>query len=155
MRSTDVAAAKARAHKLRGAAGSLVLNGIVQATQELEQCLASGANPDPAYAALQTAFDEALLEIQAYAGSDAGDAQDPQPPAQTDPARLRALLQDALLKLEEDSPSVVEPVLADLTTLLGAADLLPLRSSLENYQFDACKRAVKALAARHHLSLET
>jgi CheY-like chemotaxis protein len=155
MRSGDVVAAKARAHKLRGAAGSLVLGGIVQATQELEQCLASGANPDPAYAGLQGAFDVALAQIQVYAGSDPGDTQDAPPPGLTDPARLRALLQSALLKLEEDSPSLVEPVLADLTAMLGVADLMALRSALENYQFDACKREVRALAARHHITLET
>jgi PAS domain S-box-containing protein len=155
LRNGDLPAAKALAHKLRGAAGSLVLQGIVQATQALEHCQVNQLPPEAAYAALQKAFDVALLQIEAYAGAEPATVEDSAAAALTDPTRLQQLLRLALLRLEEDSPSAVEPVLAEITALLGVSDLLPLRNALESYQFEACKRAVRALAERHQLALES
>jgi CheY-like chemotaxis protein len=154
LRNGDLPATKALAHKLRGAAGSLVLQGIVQATQALEHGLTSDLPLDAAYADLQKAFDMALLQIEAYAGAEPATVQGSASAALVDPTQLQQLLRLALLRLEEDSPSAVEPVLAELTAVLGGSDLLPLRNALESYQFEACKRAVHALAQRHQLLLE-
>jgi HPt (histidine-containing phosphotransfer) domain-containing protein len=160
MRASASAAAKARAHKLRGAAGSLVLDGIAHAAQVLEHCLGSASNPQAAYATLQQELDVALAQIQAYAGAEpqlAPSAQGPAVPhlAPTERDRLRQLLQRALQRLDDDTPAAVEPVLAELADVLPHAALAPLRSALENYAFDAGKRAVHTLATQHQLQLET
>ncbi len=154
MRNMDPVAAKAHAHKLRGAAGSLVLDGLVQACRALEQCLTCGVPSQDAYALLQQALDGTVAQIHVYAGVEPQCA-DAASPATIDRNLLRPLLLLALQRLEEDSPAAVEPVLADLATLLPAAELLALRGALESYAFDACKLAVRFLARQHHIQLET
>ena len=61
MQGSERAHARARAHKLRGAAGSLVLEGIFQAAKALEYSLAGGLPVEGAYAALQQALDRPYL----------------------------------------------------------------------------------------------
>lgn len=156
MRKLDPLAAKVQAHKLRGAAGSLVLDGVVQASLVLEHCLATGTDTQDAYAALQRAMQGALAQIEVYAGLESQCADiAPALRAPLDRKRLRPLLLLALQRLEEDSPAAVEPVLEDLAALLPAVELLALRGALESYAFDACKLALRFLARQHHIQLET
>ena len=150
MQGSERAHARARAHKLRGAAGSLVLEGIFQAAKALEYSLAGGLPVEGAYTALQQALDDALLQIQAYAGEE----PESEPATPADRERLRQVLQLALQRLEEDSPSAVEPVLVELATLLPAPDLRALRDALESFAFEAGKGAVRLLAEQHRIELE-
>jgi HPt (histidine-containing phosphotransfer) domain-containing protein len=71
MRPLAPDAVRSRAHKLRGAASSLVLEPLVEATRALEDCLAAGQDPQAALDALQLTLDQAMARIQAYAGGDA------------------------------------------------------------------------------------
>ena len=60
-------AAQALAHKLRGSAGNLALDGVASAAAELEQALNEGGDPTDCLAGLRSTMDTALKSIDRYA----------------------------------------------------------------------------------------
>ena len=60
-------AAQALAHKLRGSAGNLALDGGASAAAELEQALNEGGDPTDCLAGLRSTMDTALKSIDRYA----------------------------------------------------------------------------------------
>ena len=151
MRNSSLAQAKAQAHKLRGAAGSLALERLAYASQLLEAALDAGHGFEAAYLELQSTLNTTLEHIQLYAGA-AVNAPEPGPRLM-DPVEVLRLLREATRRLEDDSPGQVEPVFNLLDKMVASGDMALLRRTLENFDFDACKTAVVALAAKLELQL--
>jgi len=144
--------AKAQVHKLRGAAGSLVLPGIANAAADLESALKTDLPTSQPLDALKTAMLSTFAEIKLYISQET-DVQTEQIHSVSSTG-LRTLLQQALIALDEDSPANVEPLLKDIRASVSAQDLAPLQEALENFDFRACKMAIRALARKYNVKLE-
>jgi HPt (histidine-containing phosphotransfer) domain-containing protein len=153
MRAADAVTARAQAHKLVGAAGSMVLADIAAAARSLHQTLTLGQAPEQDFIALQTAFDQAQGPILRYLAETS-----PAPAGektQASGAELARLLKEVLVALEEDTPLAVEPVLEKLAKLLAADHVAPLQRALQDFNFSLCKNEVRTLAGKINVQLDS
>jgi len=144
--------AKAQVHKLRGAAGSLVLTGVANAAIDLEYALKANFPTSLPLDALKTALLNTFAEIRLYTNQET-DVQ-PEPIQRVPSTRLSTLFHKMLIALDEDSPDNVEPLLKDIRASVSAQDLVPLQEALANFDFRTCKLAVRALARKYNVKLE-
>jgi hypothetical protein len=141
----------ALAHKLKGAAGSLALDGVAAGAGAVDQRLRAGQAADAALAGLQAALATALDTIVQFAP--------PVPstpvaePVALDPGAMAALLGQMLAACDTDSPSAVRPVLAALTRVAPPATLQSLQTAVEAFDFRGAEAATRSLAAALNLSL--
>ncbi|WP_051228865.1 hybrid sensor histidine kinase/response regulator [Paludibacterium yongneupense] len=136
----DVAAARALAHKLKGAAGNLALNAVAQAAGELELAFGRGEATETPSWTLAAALAEVCDSIARLSGQ----AEAPPPPAVTTPP-LANLLRDLQTALDSDSPERIDPALAPLHAVLAPASLASLRSRIDNFDYRGAEAVVAAL----------
>lgn len=152
LRGAASSTVRAQAHKLRGAAGSLVLTGISTAAADLENATKADLPTTQALDVLKTTMFGTFAEIKLYIG-DETDVQ-PDPVQIVSTVALRATFHKTLLALDEDSPTNVEPLLKEIRASVSAEDLVQLQEALANFDFGACKTAVYALAKKYDIKLE-
>jgi CheY-like chemotaxis protein len=140
------AQAIALAHKLKGVAGNLGLDGVMQAAVATHEVLHTGGPATPDLAVLQVAMDTALAAIRRYVGDEPEAAVEVEPEMPADPQRLAPLMAALLEAWERDDPDAVTPVLAELAGLLPGSRLAPLRAAVQDYDFPGGKAATRVLA---------
>ena len=143
---------RAQAHKLRGAAGSLVLSALSAAAAELENASNADLPTAQAIDALNTVMTITFDEIKLYIGEET-DVQ-PDPVQIISPVTLSATFHKTLVALDEDSPTNVEPLLKEIRASVSAQDMVPLQEALASFDFETCKTAVRALAKKCNVKLE-
>jgi PAS domain S-box-containing protein len=152
LRGTTSATIKAQAHKLRGAAGSLVLSALSAAAAELENASNADLPTAQAIDVLNTVMTVTFDEIKLYIGEET-DVQ-PDPVQVISAAGLSATFRKTLVALDEDSPTNVEPLLEEIRASVSAEDMVPLQEALASFDFETCKTAVRALARKCNVKLE-
>lgn len=152
LRDAPSSSVRAQAHKLRGAAGSLVLPGIVSAAAELENASKADLPTIQPLDALDAAMLATFAEIKLYIGEETDVQPDPVQTVST--ATLSATFRKVLVALDEDSPANVEPLLKVICTSVSAEDMVPVQEALANFDFEACKTAIRTLARKYNVKLE-
>jgi PAS domain S-box-containing protein len=152
LRDAPSSSVKAQAHKLRGAAGSLILPGIVSAAAELENASKADLPTIQALDALDAALLATFAEIELYIGEESDVQPDPVQTVST--ATLSATFRKVLVALDEDSPTNVEPLLKVICTSVSAENMVPVQETLANFDFEACKTAVRTLARKYNVKFE-
>lgn len=140
------------AHKLKGVAGNLALESLAAAVGALERRLKTNVDATAELAALQTALNGAIAAIDRYA------PMQPKSESQNTesevPGEIATLLRSVLQALDADDPGVVEPLLLKLDSLLPAAQLTPIRTAVEDFDFRGGEAAASALAQRLGIDLK-
>jgi hypothetical protein len=152
LRDAPPSTVRAQAHKLRGAAGSLVLSDIAVAAAELEHAAKADLPTTQPLDALDAVILATFAEIKLYTGEESDVQPDPVQTVST--ATLSATFRKTLLALDEDSPTNVEPLLKVIRTSVSAEDMVPLQEALTNFDFEACKTEVRALARKYNIKCE-
>ncbi len=146
--------ARAQAHKLRGAAGSVALLRLSADAGVLEQTLRAAGNPGAALHILEECMRDTRAAIEDYLAREAAPHPVAPPTAPTasggDTRKLLKALFDAL---EQDDPGAAEPLLNALSALLPAERLRILGEQVADFDFRAAQGNVAALLA-DHLSYE-
>lgn len=146
------AEARALAHRLRGVAANLALRDVAAAASELEHELQAGTVLPASTTRLQSATDAALGSIERYA------ALAPAKPISgariEDPAQAARLLRRALRACDSDNPDEIERLLDLLAPLLSRAQLAPLRTAVENFDFRGSEALVRKLLAEFGMPME-
>jgi len=151
------------AHKLKGAAGILALTGVTDAASTIDMALCSNTNevgaPEvrAALLSLQDALAIALVSIADYAADD-----DLLPTESTASTAATAtansetpyLLKQVLQALNADDPSVVEPLLKELSSQLPPEQIAALMSAVDNFDFRSGEAATRRIAANLGVILE-
>ena len=148
----DRAGAAALLHKLKGAAGSLVLAQISTIARDMEGALARGDGLEAEQPRLQAALDEVLAAIDQLAPRLA--EAHPAPGASVDLGTMGPLLHSLLSALDTDSPDAAEALITRLAGSIPAPDLAGLRDHLNAYDFRGAETAVRQLATAIGVSLE-
>lgn len=150
----DAAAARAMAHKLKGAAGNLALTDVAREAGAIDQLLKSGTVEPVSVAALQQALDTAMVSISAFVGET--------PSTETRQNTFHAVnvtltlpvLHRLMQALNTDNPDDAEPVLRELGTLVSASDLEVVQTALDNFDFRGAEEATRKMCASLGLTLE-
>jgi CheY-like chemotaxis protein/HPt (histidine-containing phosphotransfer) domain-containing protein len=127
----DVDTAAARAHKLKGASGSLALLGVMHAAERLETQLKSGADIDLALHALLSAFAAAGQQIETLVRDEPAEVR----PVQRDDADDEQLIDALLVALDSDAPDLIEPALAKLRDRLPREQFDVLQALIDQFDF--------------------
>ena len=93
-----------------------------------------------------------FAEIKLYIGEES-DVQ-PNSVQTVSTATLSAIFRKVLVALDEDSPVNVEPSLKVICTSVSAEDMVPLQEAMANFDFEACKTEVRALARKYNIKCE-
>lgn len=102
--------------------------------------------------ALDAAILATFAEIKLYIGEETDVQPDPVQTVST--ATLSTTFRETLLALDEDSPTHVEPLPKEIDTSVSAEDMVPLQEALANFDFEACKTEVRALARKYNIKCE-
>jgi len=133
----DTDAVAALAHKLQGSAASLALDKIYLNSQHVEKALANPTLLVGAAEALQQAIDEVAgsvsdwLAITAESSEIAPDHRS----NQNNKNVVKALLENLLKVLDEDTPANAKPLISKLETLLDTQVLEEIKASILNFDF--------------------
>ena len=147
----DPVAAKALAHKLKGAAGNLALTDVARFAG-LVEAIDTGANAGPALDQLQSALDTAAASIAVFTAEAAQPARDASVALDRD--QVRSLLAELLRALDTDSPDHAEPILATLESLLGSDAVVAVRACVEGFDFREAEAQVREVAKDMDLDLD-
>jgi PAS domain S-box-containing protein len=150
----DDGAARALAHKLKGAAANLALTDVARLAGAIDQKLKAGVTAADLLPHLQKAMAVALSSIDRYAPPMPDVAQ---PLLHLDPARtaqLASLLPALLRALDADNPDAAEPLVNELVTLVAPEHLLLLRDTLSDFDFRGAQAATRQLGESLGMALE-
>ena len=141
----DQKGAAALLHKMKGAAGSLVLTEIAEIASRMEQALARNEDLAAESRRLQGALDRTLAAIHQLAQP----AIEPAPSitAPIDPERVGPLLDALLRALDTDNPDRAEELLVELAALVPAERISGLSIHLDGFDFRGAETFVRRLAA--------
>ena len=146
LRQGDTAQAQALAHKLKGAAGNMALKDLARQAGSVVQALHGGSDAGAAIDQLQEALEVALATIRTVAPSPENlPPQGNFVPAQA--AHPLELLDTLLQAWDTHSSSTVRQALSALDTQLPPAQLAPLHTALDNYDFLSGATNTRALIA--------
>ena len=135
-------------HKLKGSAGNLALPELTRTAGSLERRLMEGGDPSAELTPLQAAFACAFRSIAAFlADADANEAPVAIAPQPADKVRVKSLLDELLGALDRDNPDLAAPVFEQLDGLLPTARLVPMRESVEDFDFRRAEQMVRDLVA--------
>ncbi len=147
------------AHKLKGAAGSLCMDPLVEMAS-----IAQRLGDEPLDRAQVVADLEACLQatITALNGllETAETADKPAEETVTElsgdynTAQVQVLIGEAIVLLDHDNPMDVMPVLSELSALLGLDLLKPVHDALDDFEFRQAETCLRALALQLQIDLE-
>ena len=152
LRRRTRAEAAALAHKLKGAAGSLALEGVSDCAGEVDRRLRADQDPSAALAGLQAAVATALTSIAQFAPPPATPSADGSSEI-LDPQGMALLLGQMVAACDTDSLSAVRPALAALVKVAPPASLEAIQAALENFDFRGAEAATRRLAETLDISL--
>jgi PAS domain S-box-containing protein len=145
----DAVAAKALAHKLKGAAGTLGLHSIVGCCIEVETAIADAADWQTPANHLQLAIDAAATDL---------DAQTPAGKPENIPntdytlkykhTELITLFEKLGLALSFNNPGQAEPILNALANSLGSEPLAAIKEKILAFDFRNAEQLTHALLAK-------
>ena len=141
----DRKGAAALLHKMKGAAGSLVLTEIAAIAGRMEGALARDEDLVAESHQLRDALDRTLAAIGQLARPPAEPARPAEAPI--DPDRAGPLLDAMLRALDTDSPDRAEELLVELAPLLPTERISELSVCLEAFDFRAAETVVHRLVA--------
>ncbi len=141
------------AHKLKGVAGNLALVEVAVAAAEADRVLKVFGPVADAAAALQAALDVVLPSIEQYAPMATTDQATP-PPLSSSQAELSHLLLKIIKAFNEDNPTIVEPLIAELSHYVISEHTDTLKRAVENFDFRAGESATRDIARQLGVPLE-
>ncbi|MEQ1530285.1 MAG: response regulator, partial [Methylococcales bacterium] len=143
----DEGAAAALAHKLKGVAYNLALTNVAARSVDIETALNDGRPVSDAALLLQAAIDEAAVSVSAWLTADPLLDENTENLATLDynQADVKNLLVEFLAILDQDSPGLVDPLLARLENLLGAEPMTAIKAQIREFNFRAAEQLTKAL----------
>ncbi|NJD33465.1 MAG: PAS domain S-box protein [Betaproteobacteria bacterium] len=146
--------AAALAHRMKGVSANLALTEVTRHAGTLDQALKAGDDITGELDQLRDALATTLRSIALYAPAPAADP-DPAPNVSpTCAAEVAPLLACLLHALDSDNPDYAEPVLGDLSTVLPAVRLQPVRVRLDDFDFRGAEAAARQLAESLGIALE-
>jgi PAS domain S-box-containing protein len=135
--------ASAYLHKMRGAAGSLMLPGIAAISTEIEMALEDGKDASSFVDMFKHRLDEGLAHIRKYLGVTESKADAaPEAMAQAKPrapAEATQRLSETLQALDTDDPNQVERALEKLAALVPAEWFAELVRRVQEFDFRAAE----------------
>lgn len=141
------------AHKLKGVAGNLALVEVAVAAAEADRVLKVFGPVADAAAALQAALDVVLPSIEQYAPMATTDQATP-PPLSSSQAELSHLLLKIIKAFNEDNPTIVEPLIAELSHYVISEHTDTLKRAVDNFDFRAGESATRDIARQLGVPLE-
>ncbi len=154
---SEPAAGAAFAHKLKGAAGILALPDVTDAASAVDMALCASENEvkaadvKAAISSLEASLATVLASIADYA-ADEEVLSIPVPMVKNGEAPR--LLNQILRALNADDPSVVEPLLQELSDLLPPMHLAALMTAVDNFDFRGGEVATRRISAQLGITLE-
>jgi HPt (histidine-containing phosphotransfer) domain-containing protein len=146
--------AAALAHRMKGVAANLALTEVTCHCGAIDQALKAGDDITDELEQLRDALATTLRSIARYAPAPAA-VTDPVPNAvSTSAAEVAPLLACLLHALDSDNPDCAEPVLGDLSLVLPAVRLQPVRVRLDDFDFRGAEAAARQLAESLGIALE-
>ncbi len=139
------------AHKLKGAAGSLALNDVMEAADHLVRELRRGRTGNSAVARLREEMSIALESIGHYAPS--ADAR-PDDRLPVNLALAEPIIRATLQSLDRDEPGEVELHLESLDRVLPGTLVAPIRARVEDFDFRGAESALRDVAQQLGVSLD-
>jgi CheY-like chemotaxis protein len=154
LHSLPIAAVKAYAHKLNGAAGNMGLMDVSQAAGQLERVDEKGDELDAALGRLAQAIEVGLASVSRYLST--GPEPDAPMVASVDLPQAARLIRQTYKELDMLSPDTVEPLLAQLQALIAKERQAQLREvvlSVEGFDFRTARTALRRMASALKIEL--
>lgn len=129
-------------HRMRGAAASLALPGLVAICARIEEQLRQGDSVDDLLPDLATTLQQTLADIARYVPP--GERTEDVAAASPD-VDAAASLQDFLRTLDGDDPEAIEASLAGLSARLPRAERERLTMAVEEFDYRAAERHARSL----------
>lgn len=145
--------AHALSHTIKGAAGNLSMTGIVPLATKIDDAIKAG-NYDQAIDLLPNLNEALASATLAVSQLELPKLSDTAPVKEFDAAVVSSLLQELLLLLDEDNPSVVEPVCGKLGEYLSKEELAVVGQAIDNFDFEQAKAETVILAEKLGVKME-
>ncbi len=147
------------AHKLKGAAGSLCMDTLVEVASIAQRLGEEALNRAEVIADLESCLQRTIQEIEAIPGlclaeeKPSAEALSVSTSAYTK-EQIEPLISQAIALLDHDNPADLMPVLSQLTALLGDRVLRPVFQALDDFEFRQAETCLRAIASELQLDLE-
>lgn len=138
--------ARAIAHKLRGAAGSLALLRVAEQAATIEQILRDAGDARPCAPQLQEAMAQTLVAIQEHLGVGSGSPAQAVTTQLIAPDKLQKHFEQLLDALDKDDLNLVETLLPGLAGHVTEEQMQRLQATIDAFDFRGTELLVSELA---------
>ncbi|MFW1677857.1 response regulator [Pontibacter sp. JAM-7] len=148
------------AHKLKGASGSLAMDGLVQAASAVQRLGEEPIDREQVVTELHDCVCATFAAIEAKLGLSVGPVTESEViesevtgRGDFDKQHLSALFMQVLQQLDHDNPVDVAPLLEQLIGLIGEQTLQPVLTAVDDFEFRTAELEVRAIAAKQQIEL--